>query len=856
MTGQLRIPSKAVTMTPAVRSRVPGTRDLVRARAPTFGSSLAGVPTFGSPQEAPTATVQRCGHQACPSSGCASRTDEETPSVQRHAAADGTATATRGGVKLAREVISRSGDPLPSSIAGSVGHLLGIDLTGTRIHTDALAANSARSLGARAYTVGDHVVFGAAGYAPGTAAGDQLLRHELTHVAQAGGVRRGAARRAAFVRGGGLGGGATVSSPHDPAEREATRVASQKQDGESPCPAEARPEPPALCSDTSIFLAACQEAACPAVPFPVPAYGVIWQQAESCLQDKYKAAHPGNTIGTGTSWVGLTGKNAHEKATIDYFRSHYTGKGFKPKKAPQGQFTDEELEREGSRQRHAEPDIFDFTDQVILEITTPAGVPYRAQKIVWEVELATQLMFESGIGGKQLWMPGYWQPAPCYTMPGTGGKGYYRAWNQGGVLTYLPVSDVTNEAYLAAIAAAVAAAGKQMSKGNKGSGPPPVPVPSHGMVTALLVVGAVALAVLLLPEELVAAAGLAILRLGAALITLLGGGSLALAAGGGISGGGSSDRTGGDGEPAARGRPEGGAAGPGGAGPGSAGSQVHPQPGAGEARLPVPAGTTVTGGAPYDETVHRLLQLIKDLNLKDGDTISPEDAERILGLGAELLSQLEAADRNDPESVALTVLVAGLKPRVADALKKVQASHDEEGGGAAPADGASGRPTTTTGSTGTTDRPATVPGGKPDARAANKSGSGGGGTRSSGKDAARKDPTGVTGTGLRRASDQEARDARFEAFQFSISDFDPTRSRTKGDTVEFTISGVVKKKRFRATVTATVDHVEESDDMIVTFVELPSVLVVEGTSPEQAIDKHLRLLTTKKKQKKAAPVRR
>jgi hypothetical protein len=176
--------------------------------------------------------------------------------------------------------------------------------------------------------------------------------------------------------------------------------------------ADPAPVSPAQRSDPAIFRAACAEAFCPPVEFPVPAYGVIWQQAERCLQDKYIEAHPRNTVGTATSWVGLTGKNPHEQATIDFFRSHYTGKGFKPKKDPQNVFPDSELEREGSRQRQAEPDIFDFTDQVILEITTPAGVPYRAQKIVWEVELANKLMFESGIGGKQLWMPGFWQPSP------------------------------------------------------------------------------------------------------------------------------------------------------------------------------------------------------------------------------------------------------------------------------------------------------------------------------------------------------------------------------------------------------------------------------------------------------------
>ncbi|MGH8905090.1 MAG: eCIS core domain-containing protein [Egibacteraceae bacterium] len=42
-------------------------------------------------------------------------------------------------------------------------------------------------LGARAYTVGTDIVFGAGQYAPDHAEGRRLLAHELTHVVQADG---------------------------------------------------------------------------------------------------------------------------------------------------------------------------------------------------------------------------------------------------------------------------------------------------------------------------------------------------------------------------------------------------------------------------------------------------------------------------------------------------------------------------------------------------------------------------------------------------------------------------------------------------------------------------------------------
>jgi len=60
------------------------------------------------------------------------------------------------------------------------------DFSRVRLHTDAPARRSARTLGARAYTVGREVVFGEDQYSPATPAGRKLLAHELTHVEQQG----------------------------------------------------------------------------------------------------------------------------------------------------------------------------------------------------------------------------------------------------------------------------------------------------------------------------------------------------------------------------------------------------------------------------------------------------------------------------------------------------------------------------------------------------------------------------------------------------------------------------------------------------------------------------------------------
>jgi hypothetical protein len=61
---------------------------------------------------------------------------------------------------------------------------LGQDFSRVRVHTDGKAAAAAGAAGASAYTVGRDIVFGAGQYRPGSAEGQRLLAHELTHVAQ------------------------------------------------------------------------------------------------------------------------------------------------------------------------------------------------------------------------------------------------------------------------------------------------------------------------------------------------------------------------------------------------------------------------------------------------------------------------------------------------------------------------------------------------------------------------------------------------------------------------------------------------------------------------------------------------
>jgi hypothetical protein len=58
------------------------------------------------------------------------------------------------------------------------------DFSNVRVHTDSSAAKSARALNARAYTVGNNIVFADGQYSAGTSVGRELIAHELAHVAQ------------------------------------------------------------------------------------------------------------------------------------------------------------------------------------------------------------------------------------------------------------------------------------------------------------------------------------------------------------------------------------------------------------------------------------------------------------------------------------------------------------------------------------------------------------------------------------------------------------------------------------------------------------------------------------------------
>lgn len=134
--------------------------------------------------------------------------------VRRHAAPG--AAESMEAAPIISEVLTSAGQPLDAATQSFFASRLGHDFGNVRVHADAAAAESARSVNALAYTMGQDVVFGAGQYAPGSRAGQQLLAHELTHVVQQSGILPQIPEAAAEHRDGGAAATASIPQPIHP----------------------------------------------------------------------------------------------------------------------------------------------------------------------------------------------------------------------------------------------------------------------------------------------------------------------------------------------------------------------------------------------------------------------------------------------------------------------------------------------------------------------------------------------------------------------------------------------------------------------------------------------------------------
>jgi Domain of unknown function (DUF4157) len=82
------------------------------------------------------------------------------------------------------------GSPLPDGVRAPMEGAFGADFSKVRIHSGSDAQQMSSELGAKAFTTGKHIYFGAGQLNPAQSEGKSLLAHELTHTIQQGASER------------------------------------------------------------------------------------------------------------------------------------------------------------------------------------------------------------------------------------------------------------------------------------------------------------------------------------------------------------------------------------------------------------------------------------------------------------------------------------------------------------------------------------------------------------------------------------------------------------------------------------------------------------------------------------------
>ncbi len=111
-----------------------------------------------------------------------------------------------------------SGNPLNSETRHFMEQRFAHDFSKVRVHTDEQSQRSASTLNARAFTIGNNIVFGSGEYIPGTERGKSLIAHELAHVIQQHSVPVSVQKKL------------KISSPTDSAEQAADAAAHMAMD--------------------------------------------------------------------------------------------------------------------------------------------------------------------------------------------------------------------------------------------------------------------------------------------------------------------------------------------------------------------------------------------------------------------------------------------------------------------------------------------------------------------------------------------------------------------------------------------------------------------------------------------------
>ena len=315
-----------------------------------------------------------------------------------------------GGVPhVVGEVLRSPGRRLDSITRALMESRLGHDFGSVTIHADAKAEESAQSVAARAYTVGQHVVFDSGLYAPNTGPGRNLLAHELAHVVQqtAGGSRLG---------------DLSLGSPWSPAEREASSAARTVAEG-----------------GTAEVVGRSPQGTVQRVPWgPCPPGRRLpanrpfrYRSAELALVTAhYLPKRRGNVVASNVDPLEELSTRGPQgdmvRAAQDHFRS---GKGLSPvrrrrrtgspARAPAPREEESAFEQTEGMQAALEaaefalvrPDVIDFSAREVYDVTTEKQAPRKVSVIRGYVKLLEDIRTLNEIPGGE-WTAGKTLPAP------------------------------------------------------------------------------------------------------------------------------------------------------------------------------------------------------------------------------------------------------------------------------------------------------------------------------------------------------------------------------------------------------------------------------------------------------------
>ncbi|HWT13943.1 MAG TPA: DUF4157 domain-containing protein [Allosphingosinicella sp.] len=190
--GPSRTPAAPISAAPkAIQRKLkigPANDPLEREADRIADAVMRGEPA-GSVSASPPAAQRACA-------ACEAEAEGEEV-VQRKCAKCAQEPGQAGAAEAAASAVATGGTPLSAEARRYFEPRFGRDFSAVRVHTDARAEGAARSLGARAYTLGADVAFAAGEYAPAAPEGRRLIAHELAHVVQQGGEARVVRRQAA-----------------------------------------------------------------------------------------------------------------------------------------------------------------------------------------------------------------------------------------------------------------------------------------------------------------------------------------------------------------------------------------------------------------------------------------------------------------------------------------------------------------------------------------------------------------------------------------------------------------------------------------------------------------------------------